>query len=117
LSGVLVRDGYASHTHLDGVLHALCGARLLRNLPGIFEADTACQLWARAMADTLREVNQLAAAHHSGREALSEDELADINQFYTGALARARTDNRGESTELAHRAGTLARRFDRSTER
>lgn len=39
LSGVLVRDGYAGYTHLDQVLHAWCGAHLLRDLRGIHEAD------------------------------------------------------------------------------
>ncbi|MET8129244.1 transposase [Streptomyces sp. NPDC005231] len=62
LSGVLVRDGYAGYTHLDHVLHAWCGARLLRDLRGIHEADSDAQLWARAMADTLLEANRVAAA-------------------------------------------------------
>ncbi|MFD9655797.1 IS66 family transposase [Streptomyces mirabilis] len=61
LSGVLVRDGYAGYTHLDNVLHAWCGAHLLRDLRGIHEADPEGQLWARAMADTLLGAHRLAA--------------------------------------------------------
>lgn len=117
LSGVLVRDGYAGYTHLDNVLHAWCGAHLLRDLRGIHEADPEGQLWARAMADTLLEANRLAgAARSAGRDALDTDELNVIHRLYTGALARARTDNRHLKSELAAHARTLARRFENHRE-
>jgi transposase len=113
LSGVLVRDGYAGYTHLDHVLHAWCGAHLLRDLRGIHEADPQGQLWARAMADALLEANRLAtAARDAGREELIPEELRTIHRLYTGALARSRQDNRGKSTELAGHARTLAARFE-----
>ena len=113
LSGVLVRDGYAGYSHLDHVLHAWCGAHLLRDLRGIHEADSEGQLWARAMADTLLEANRLAqAAREAGRETLSQAELATIQRLYTGALARSRQDNPNKNSELAHHAQTLARRFE-----
>lgn len=112
LSGVLVRDGYAGYTHLDHVLHAWCGAHLLRDLRGIHEADTEGQLWARAMADTLLEANRLAtAARVAGREELTGGELRTVHRLYTGALARSRQDNRNKNTELARHARTLAKRF------
>lgn len=117
LRGVLVRDGYAGYTHLDHVLHAWCGAHLLRDLRGIHEADPEGQLWARAMADALLEANRLAAAtRESGREALTNDALRTINRLYTGALARSRQDNRNKNTELARHAATLARRFEEHRE-
>lgn len=117
LSGVLVRDGYAGYSHLDQVLHAWCGAHLLRDLRGIHEADTEGQLWARAMADALLEANRLAqAAREAGREELSEAELAAIGRLYTGALARSRQDNRTKHTPLAHHARTLAKRFEQHRE-
>lgn len=113
LSGVLVRDGYAGYSHLDRVLHAWCGAHLLRDLRGIHEADEQGQLWARAMADALLEANRLAhAARNVGREALTEDELRTINRLYTGALARSRQDNRDLTTALAHHTRTLAAPFE-----
>ncbi|WP_371583982.1 IS66 family transposase [Streptomyces sp. NBC_01314] len=113
LSGVLVRDGYAGYTHLDHVLHAWCGAHLLRDLRGIHESDPQGQLWARAMADALLEANRFAhAARDTGREELSAGELRTINRLYTGALARSRQDNRGLSTALAGHARTLAARFE-----
>lgn len=110
---VLMRDGYAGYTHLSDVLHAWCGAHLLRDLRGIAEADPAGQLWATAMADTLIEAHRIAtAAREAGRAALSPDELRVITRLYTGALARARTDNpTGDTTVLAAHARTLATRF------
>lgn len=112
LGGVLVRDGYASSTHLDHVLHAWCGANLLRDPSRIHEADPQGQLWARAMADAMLEANRLAAsAREAGRE-----ELCIINRLYTGALARFRQDNRAMSTEPARHAWTLTRRFEEHRE-
>jgi len=114
LRGVLVRDGYAGYTHLTNVLHAWCGAHLLRDLRGIHEADPDGQLWAKAMADALLEAHRIAcAARGAAREALTADELRTVNRLYTGALARARTDNPARDTSvLAGHARTLAARFD-----
>lgn len=111
---VLVRDGYAGYSHLTGVLHAWCGAHLLRDLRGIHEADPAGQLWAKAMADTLIEAHRIATtAREQGRDRLTDTELQIIDRLYTGALARARTDNpAGTNTVLAGHARTLAARFD-----
>ena len=110
---VLVRDGYAGYSHLSTVMHAWCGAHLLRDLRGIHEADPDAQLWAKAMADTLLEAHRLAsAAREAGRDQLSSNELATINRLYTGALARARTDNpTSDRSVLAGHARTLANRF------
>lgn len=111
---VLVRDGYAGYAHLKDVEHAWCGAHLLRDLRGIHEADPVGQLWAKAMAGTLLEAHRIAtAARTQGRDALSENELRVIDRLYTGALARARTDNPAtDTTVLAGHARTLATRFE-----
>lgn len=111
---VLVRDGYGGYTHLRNVLHAWCGAHLLRDLRGIHEADPAGQLWAKAMADTLLEAHAMAtAARAEGRDDLRAEELATIDRLYTGALARARLDNPAtDRGVLAGHARTLAARFD-----
>lgn len=111
---VLVRDGYAGYTHLTNVLHAWCGAHLLRDLRGIHEGDPAGQLWAKAMADTLTEAHRIAsAARAEGRDQLTDTELRTIDRLYTGALARARTDNPiTDRSVLAGHARTLATRFD-----
>lgn len=111
---VLVRDGYIGYTHLTDVLHAWCGAHLLRDLRGIHEADPASQLWAKAMADTLLEAHRIATtARAQGRDELTAAELRTIDRLYTGALARARIDNPANDTSvLAAHARTLAARFD-----
>jgi transposase len=111
---VLVRDGYAGYTHLTNVLHAWCGAHLLRDLRGIHQADPAGQLWAKAMADTLLEAHRIATtARDEGRDELTAAELTTIDRLYTGALARARLDNpTGDRSVLAGHARTLATRFD-----
>jgi transposase len=111
---VLVRDGYVGYTHLTDVLHAWCGAHLLRDLRGIHEADPAGQLWAKAMADTLLQAHRIAAAARAqGRDELSAEELRTIDRLYTGALARARLDNpTNDCSILAGHARTLAARFD-----
>jgi transposase len=118
LSGVLVRDGYAGYAHLTNVLHAWCGAHLLRDLRGIYEADPAGQLWAKAMGDTLLEAHKVAtAARDGGRSELTGAELEVINSLYAGALARARTDNPATNTAvLAGHARTLVNRFDKHRE-
>ena len=113
LNGVLVRDGYVGYAHLTNVLHAWCGAHLLRDLRGIYEADPARQLWAKAMADTMLEAHKVAtAARDAGRIELTGAELEVIGRLYTGALARARADNPAADTAvLAGHARTLANRF------
>jgi len=115
---VLVRDGYVGYTHLTNVVHAWCGAHLLRDLRGIHEADPAGQLWAKAMADTLLEAHRIATtARGEGRDQLTAAELRIIDRLYTGALARARTDNpTTDRTVLAGHARTLATRFDKHRE-
>ena len=66
------------------------------------------------MADALLEAHRIAcAARDAAREALTADELRTVNRLYTGALARARTDNPARDTSvLAGHARTLAARFD-----
>jgi transposase len=111
---VLVRDGYVGYTHLTNVLHAWCGAHLLRDLRGIHETDPTGQLWATSMADTLLEAHRIAStARAEGRDQLTTEELRTIDRLYTGALARARTDNPAtDRSVLAGHARTLATRFD-----
>ncbi len=91
-TGVLVRDGYAGYEHLTAV-HAWCGAHLLRDLRSISDADPQ--------------------ARDRGADRLDEATLAQIRNYYLGALARGDTDNRGEHTTLAAKARTLINRFRR----
>ena len=115
-TGVLVRDGYAGYEHLKAV-HAWCGAHLLRDLRALSDADPDSQLWASAMATTLLDANQAAHAAHAARDAgverLDPATRRTIRSRYRGALARGKTDNTGQTSELAVKARTLITRFRR----
>jgi transposase len=113
-TGVLVRDGYAGYEHLTGALHAWCGAHLLRDLRSISDADPDGQLWALAMANTLLDAHHAAqAARDRGADALDTVTLAELRNYYHGALARGRDDNREVRSQLGTDARTLIRRFER----
>jgi len=112
--GVLVRDGYNGYTHLDHVLHAWCGAHLLRDLRSIHEGNPTGQLWAKAMADTLLFAKDAAEqARNQDLDALPAHELARIRNRYLGTLAHGRDANTGRRGPLADQARTLIRRFER----
>jgi transposase len=112
-TGVLIRDGYAGYDHLPA-LHAWCGAHLIRDLRAVSDADPHGQLWATAMADTLTAAHHAAGrARHAGQDRLDDTTLATLMNHYLGALAKGRTDNLGDHSELARQARTLIRRFHR----
>ncbi len=110
---MLIRDGYAGYQHLQAA-HAWCGAHLLRDLRALSDADPDGQLWASAMATTLLDTNHAAhQARERGAERLDPATLRTIRSRYQGALARGRTDNTGQATDLADKARTLITRFRR----
>jgi len=112
-TGILVRDGYAGYDHLPAV-HPWCGAHLIRDLRSISDSDPAGQLWATAMADTLTGAHHAAAAARAaGHDRLDPNVLATLMNHYLGALAKGRTDNLGDHSELGRQANTLIRRFHR----
>lgn len=97
-----VRDGYNGYTHLDHVLHAWCGAHLLRDLRSVHDGDPAGQLWAKAMADTLLAAKDAAEqARTAGFDALPAYEPARVRNRYLGALAHGRTHTTGRRGPLA----------------
>lgn len=100
-TGVLVRDGYNGYTHLDHVLHACCGAHLLRDLRSVHDGDPEGQLWAKAMADTHLDAKHAAErARADGLDALLAHQLARIRNRYLGALAHGRDANTGATSAL-----------------
>ncbi len=110
--GVLVRDGYAGYTHLVGAVHAWCGAHLVRDLHGVYDAEPENQLWAKAMADTLLAANVTAQqTKAAGQPGIDTATLATIRNRYRGAVAKGIADNTDRDGRLAHEALTLARRF------
>ncbi len=103
-TGVLVRDGYAGHSHLPAI-HAWCAAHLLRDLRSISDADPDHQQWALALAGVLLDAHHAAtAARAAGAEALDPAVLAAIRNHYLGALAHGSDENRRQHTELAAKA-------------
>jgi transposase len=112
-AGVIVRDGYAGYTHLVAAQHAWCGAHLLRDLKGVYDADPDAQLGAQAMATTLTEALQAASnARDAGAPQLDPAQLASLRSAYAGAIARMRADNQPGRTDLQQRGLRLANRFD-----
>ncbi len=110
--GVLMRDGYAGYTHLVRAVHAWCGAHLVRDLHGVYDAEPERQLWAAAMADTLLAANADAqAARAAGRAAIAPAKLAAIENHYRGAAGKGIADNEHRPGRLGRDAHRLARRF------
>jgi transposase len=111
-AGTIVRDGYAGYDHLTSALHAWCGAHNLRDLRDLYTFDPDGQVWARSMADLLIHANAAATATRTAdRQRLGEAELAEIDAWYRGAVAKGITDNQHRRTQAARDGLRLARRF------
>jgi transposase len=111
-AGTIVRDGYAGYKHLADALHAWCGAHGLRDLRDLYRWDPEGQLWARSMADLLIHANAAAtAARAAGNSQLAAPELAGINAWYRGAVAKGITDNQHKRSQAGKDGLRLARRF------
>jgi transposase len=111
-AGTIVRDGYAGYDHLNGALHAWCGAHLLRDLAALYRFDPDGQVWARSMADLLITANARAtAARAAGLGELTAADLAEIASWYRGAVAKGITGNQNRRTRSGKDGLRLARRF------
>ena len=110
-TGVIVRDGYAGYSHLTDALHAWCGAHNLRDLRDLYTFDPGGYLWARSMADLLIDANAAATAARAAWPRLTEEQMAEINAWYRGAVAKGITDNQGKRRKTAKDGLRLARRF------
>jgi transposase len=110
-TGVLVRDGYAGYDHIQGAIHAECGAHLLRALKGVHDGDPGGQVWAEYMANTLlmaKQMMQQAAA--AGYARLTEEQTSFIRCAYAGAISAGRDANTGRPDT---KAAKLVERFAR----
>ncbi len=111
-SGVIVRDGYAGYGHLTDALHAWCGARLLRDLKGLYGFEPQKQEWASRMAALLIEARDAAAAARlAGQPALEPAVLEDLLTRYRALTTAGLTANLYRRTATAKDARRLARRF------
>jgi transposase len=110
-TGVLVRDGYAGYDHLSAATHAECGAHLLRALKGVHDSDSAGQVWAEYMANTLLIAKQMMRqAAEAGRTRLTDEQAGLIRSAYAGAISVGREAN---AAAPDGRAAKLVERFAR----
>ena len=97
--------------HIDTATHAECGAHLLRVLKGVHDGDSAGQIRAEHMANTLLIAKQMMhQAGTAGHPRLSEDQSSFIRSAYAGAISASRHANSGRPDS---KPAKLVERFDR----
>src|SRR5262249_45021743 len=100
--GIIVRDGYGGYGHLNGALHAWCGAHLLRDLKDLYDFEPVHQGWATQMAELLCEANRQAqAARAAGRTALDSGVLNGVLARYRALTCEGFTGNYYRRTRTA----------------
>ena len=110
--GVIVRDGYAGYGHLTDALHAWCGARLLRDLKGLYDFEPGKQEWAARLAALLIEARDAAsAARIAGQSAVNAAVLEDLVTRYRALAADGLAANLYRRTATAKDARRIVRRF------
>ena len=111
-AGIIVRDGYAGYGHLTDALHAWCGARLLRDLKGLYDFEAGRQDRASQMACLLIEARDAAAAaRQAGQPALDAAVLDSLVTRYRAPAANGLAANLYRRTATAKDARRIARRF------
>ena len=83
-TGVLVHDCLASYWRLDGSVHALCNAHLLREL--LYIKETTGQAWAQDMSDFLLNANKLCAAAREKQRVFDTDQVRAFRTVYDGIV-------------------------------
>jgi transposase len=91
-SGVAVHDGWSPYWRYEAVCHALCGARLLRELDGV--TGEPGQGWAAGMAELLVDV-KLAAdrARAAGLQRVDDAARARLEARYQRLIADGQAAN------------------------
>lgn len=114
--GVLVHDCWAPYWRLDGSIHALCNAHLLRELAYVKEITG--QDWPQAMTDFLLSANKSCEAVRQKQQAFSATEIAAFRTLYDAIVSegeqrhpesRHATGKRGRAKQSI--AFNLLRRF------
>lgn len=104
--GIALHDGYASYATYQQARHALCGAHHLRELIGAQETG---EVWAAGMGCLLLDTHEaVEEAKAAGRDALSEDALAELHDCYRELIAMGHEEHPG----LAESAGRRMKRSD-----
>lgn len=108
--GVLVHDCWAPYWRIEGSVHALCNAHLLREL--LYVTQSTGQSWAQAMSNFLLNANALREAARAQQTVF---DIADVRAFravYDGIVREAELLNPETSTRVKQStAVNLLRRF------
>ena len=92
LRGVLVHDGWASYRTYENLTHGLCNAHHLRELDAAGATDG--QGWANDMARLLTDTwLQVLEAKTADKNALSNDQLAELRAGYDAIIAAGHVAN------------------------
>jgi transposase len=83
-TGVLVHDCLASYWRLDGSVHALCNAHLLREL--LYVKETTGQSWAQDMSNFLLNANKLCAAAREKKLVFDPGQIRAFRTVYDGIV-------------------------------
>jgi transposase len=81
--GIIVHDCWASYFKFKNVLHAICGAHILRELKYIEECEV--YIWANLMKELLKEAAEV-VRERPERRILTKDELAKLENEYRQIL-------------------------------
>lgn len=83
--GILVHDCWAPYWRLDGSIHALCNAHLLREL--VYVKEITGQEWPRSMTDFLLNANKRCEAARQKQRKFSTTEIAAFRTIYDAIIA------------------------------
>ena len=91
--GILVHDCWSPYWRLEGVIHQLCCAHLLRELNGVLENDPK-QKWASRLKELLIKMKRSKErAIIQGKEALSERTIKKYSDSYDEIIKLAYEEN------------------------
>jgi transposase len=114
--GVLAHDCWAPYWKLDGGIHALCNAHLLREL--VYVKEITGQQWPQAMTEFLLGANQLAEAARQAEVRFSAADVAAFRTLYDAIVSEGEQLNPETENPNGKRGGTkqsiaynLLRRF------
>jgi len=89
--GVLVHDCWVPYWKLEGAVHALCNAPLLREL--LYVTETTSQPWAQAMSNFLLDTNKLREAVSAQGKRFDANGVLAFRTVYDGIVREGEADN------------------------
>jgi transposase len=113
-TGIAAHDAWAPYDTFENVAgHALCGARVLRELVAVTETGTDLdRAWAQQAIDALLALDKAAeAARAEGKDAISPDFLAEHEDWYRKAAATGIALNAARRGKLQQKRHALATRM------